>query len=357
MRLDDQRQYAKLDPNFVGQSIELLPDQMRQVLGEAPLIKIPRDYARVTQVVVNGMGGSNLGTHFTRSAWADEIKVPVTITPGYTIPAHVGKNTLYLVSSYSGTTEEPLSAIKEAKKRGAKLAAITENSPKSKLCKLMLKENIPGYIFKPEYNPSGQPRLGLGYSIFGQAVILAKAGMFTLKVKAMEDIIGRLEIWTRGLRPLSPSRQNPAKKLAAAIYDRIPTLIGAEHLVGNLHVARNQINECSKHFANYLEIPDLNHYTMEGLKFPIANKRNLVFVFFESALYSPRVRKRFALTKQVVKKNGIKVISYELKGGDKLTQSFELLQLGAWLSYYLGILNRVNPADIPYVDWFKAQLK
>lgn len=82
MNIDNKKIFEKLDQGRVGESLEYLPDQMRQVLDEARLIKIPSDYKKVTQVVVNGMGGSNLGTHFTRSAWADKIKVPITITPG-----------------------------------------------------------------------------------------------------------------------------------------------------------------------------------------------------------------------------------------------------------------------------------
>ncbi len=357
MNLDNQKLYEKLDPHFVGKSIEYLPDQMRQVLAESRLIKIPREYSQVTQVVVCGMGGSNLGTHFTRSAWSDQIKVPITIIPDYHLPAHVNKNTLVLLSSYSGTTEEVLAAAKEAKKKKAKLAAISENSPKSKLLKLMLKDDIPGYIFKPEYNPSGQPRLGLGYSIFGQAVILAKAGLFKIKVDEIEAIINKLELWTRKLRANVPTRSNQAKKLALLINKKTPILISAEHLKGNTHIIRNQINESSKNFATYLELSDMNHYTMEGLKYPVNNKKNLIALFFDSLLYDKRIQKRSQLTRQVIKKNKIPVVSHQLKAKNKLTQAFELLQLGAWLSYYMGILNQVDPVKIPYVDWFKEQLK
>jgi len=96
---------------------------------------------------------------------------------------------------------------------------------------------------------------------------------------------------------------------------------------------------------------------MEGLQFPKANSKNLKFIFFNSSLYHPRVQKRIELTKQIIKKNRIKYIDHELKGRNKITQGFELLQLGAWASFYLGILNRVDPSKIPYVDWFKKQLK
>ena len=91
--------------------------------------------------------------------------------------------------------------------------------------------------------------------------------------------------------------------------------------------------------------------------FPSANKKNLTFLFFDSKLYHPRVQKRAELTKQVIKKNGISIISHELKGQTKLAQAFEVLQLGSWVSYYLGLLNGVDPVKIPWVDWFKKRIK
>ncbi|MFC1678516.1 SIS domain-containing protein, partial [Patescibacteria group bacterium] len=352
----NQQIYKKLDPGQVGASMELLPDQMREVLSEARLIKVPYEYSKITNVVINGMGGSNLGAHIVKSLFSDQIKVPVNIEPGYYVPNYVNKNTLFIISSYSGTTEEPLSTYKEAKKRGAKIVAITARG-KGKLEKLMMKENIPGYIFTPQYNPSGQPRLGVGYSIFGMATLMAKAGLFKIKVREIVDIIASLEIWTRRLRPESPLAMNKAKKLAQAICGKAIVLVGAEFAAGNLHVMRNHINECSKYFATYLTLPELNHYAMEGLTFPKSNQKNLIFVFFDSKFYHPRVQKRSQLTKQVVKKNKIEVLSHELKGETKLVQGFELLQLGMWLSYYLGILNGVDPAKIAWVDWFKNELK
>lgn len=357
MILNNLNQIKKLDTGQVAESIELLPDQIRQVLEESRLIKIPPEYSKVTQVVVNGMGGSNIGAGIVKSAFSDQIKVPISIAPGYNVPAHINRNTLYLISSYSGNTEEPLSTYREAKKRKAKIMAITAHGKKNQLEKYMLKDNVPGYIFKPQHNPSGQPRLGLGYSVFGLAVMIAKAGLFKIKVREIEDIIASMEIWGRKLKPESPTATNIAKKIALKLFNRIPILTGAEFTMGNVRVLRNQINESSKHFATYLALPDLNHFAMEGLTYPKNNKNNLIFLFFDSKLYRSRIQKRAQLTKQVVKKNHIKVISYELKSESRIAQSFELLQLGAWISYYLGILNKVNPVKIPWVDWFKKQLK
>ncbi len=354
--LDDQKIYKKLDTDKVAESIQSLADQMKQVFDQAHLIKVPREYSRVTQVVVNGMGGSNIGIGLVKAALSDQIKVPISITPGYQVPASVNKNTLYLISSYSGTTEEPLSVYTQVKKRGAKIMAITEAGA-GKLARLMIKDKIPGFMFKPEFNPSGQPRLGLGYSVFGAAILLSKAGLFEIKKKDMAEIIDKLRLSDCRLGPLVPLKNNQAKKIAAKLYGRIPVLIGAEFLTGNLNILRNQINETSKNFAAYLELPDLNHYALESLVNPKSNKENLIFLFFDSLLYHPRVGKRADLTKQVVKQNKIQYVEHKLNGSTKFMQAFEMLQLGAWVSYYLAMLNNLNPVKIPWVDWFKKELK
>jgi len=356
MNLDNQEIYKKLDKHFVGKSIELLPAQMRQVLSEASLVKIPQEYSKINKVVLAGMGGSNLGIRIMRHAFADQIKIPININAGYGVPKYVDENTLYIMSSYSGTTEEPLSTYDEAKKRGAKIIAITEDAENNKLKEIILRDDIPGYIFKPEQNPSGQPRLGLGYSIFGIAMMLSEAGVIKIDVKEMEEIIDLLEVNSQELKVASASKENIAKKIALKLNAKAPILVGAEFLSGNLHVMRNQINETAKTFSSYLVLPDLNHYAMEGLQYPEANKNNLQFVFFNSDLYSSRIQKRLKLSKDVVTKNGIEVLEIKLKSKIKKAQCFELLQFGSWLSFYMGIMYGVDPVSDPWVDWFKKQL-
>jgi len=355
MDLNNPKIYKKYDTGQVTKSIQALPKQIKQVLNETDEIKIPNNYSKITQIVVNGMGGSNLGAGIIKAALGDKIKVPISIIPGYQVPANINKNTLYIISSYSGTTEEPLSTYQETKKRKAKIIAITKDNPGNKLKKLMLKEKIPGYIFKTKHNPSNQPRLGLGYSMFGTMALLAKAGLFKIKTEDIKKIISKLEVWNEKLRP--SAKNNIAKKIAKALYGKNPIIVGAECLIGNLRALRNQLCENSKNFSSYLTLPELNHYAMESLANPKSNSKNLIFLFFDSHLYHPRIKKRSDLTKQVIKKNKIKAVSYELTGKTKLEQAFELLQLGSWISYYLAILNKVDPVKILWVDWFKKKLR
>ncbi|MEK7098068.1 MAG: SIS domain-containing protein [Patescibacteria group bacterium] len=234
--------------------------------------------------------------------------------------------------------------------------AITSDG-NSQLEKIIMKDNVPGYVFRADKNPSGVPRLGLGYSVFGMAVMLAKSGLFTIDVKEIEQIITDLELWDHELRPQIKIKNNAAKKLAEKLYNRQIIVVGAEFLQGNLRTLRNQICETGKTFAGYLALPELNHYAMEGLGNPKSNKKDLIFFFIDSSLYHPRVQKRSELTKEVIKKNGIKYAEFKLRGRSRLEQSFELLQFGSWVTFYLAMLNNENPAKNPWVDWFKARLK
>lgn len=353
MNIDQISNFKKYDPYHVGESISFLPEQILEITDLSREIKIPKNYKNIKNVVVNGMGGSNLGAWILRDVFKDVLKKPLSIAPGYSIPGWVNKDTLYIMSSYSGTTEEVLSVYKELKKRKAKILIITTGG---KLEKIMKKDSVPGFVFDPSFNPSGQPRLGLGYSIFGIISLLSRAGLIKVTKNETEKIARMIYENNRNLEPAVNSKNNLAKKISLNLKNKIPILVGAEFLVGNLHTLRNQFCETSKNFAGYLEVPDLNHFAMEGLSYPLNNKKNLVFLFFDSGLYSARVQERMALTKKVIKKNGIEVLSYKFKAETKLEQAFEALHLGAWLTYYLGMLNNVNPLEVPYVDWFKKQL-
>lgn len=354
MNLDSPKQIKKLDTDLVSESIESLPQQIEHLLKEIKNIKVPSSYKNITNVVVNGMGGSNLGARIIRSALKRRLKYSIAITPGYVVPKHINNNTLYIVSSYSGTTEEPLSVLKELKKRKAKVLGITAGG---NLGKLMKRNNIPGLIFSPDENPSNQPRLGLGYSIFGMILLMNKIGLLSFTKKEIVSIINSLNKQNESLSITVPTKKNVAKTIAKNLYKKFPILVGSDFLVGNLHTMRNQMCENSKNFSCYLEVPDMNHFAMEGLMYPKENKKIMHFLFFNSHLYHKKVQKRFELTRKVVEKNGIKCSSHTLVGKTRLEQAFELLQLGTWITYYLGCLNQVDPVKIPWVDWFKKQLK
>ncbi|MDD4902749.1 MAG: SIS domain-containing protein [Patescibacteria group bacterium] len=353
MNINDTK---KIDEEKVAASIASLPAQIADIMKQAQKLKLPPAYKKINRVVVNGMGGSNLGARIVASVFKDEAKVPILIEPGYQVPAYIDRNTLYIISSYSGNTEEPVGTFVEAKKRGAKIIGITESGSKNRLAEIMEKEGVPGLIFNPTQNPSGQPRLGLGYAIFALLALLSRAGVIKINPLEIARIILALEKNNFRLDLTAADWKNPAKQVAKKIYGKEIVLVGAEFLEGNLHAWRNQFCETAKNFADYLVLPDLNHYAMEGLAHPASNKKNSIFIFVESDLYRPRIKKRSQLTREIVRKNKIEAIELKLKSKTKLAAAAELLQLGSWITFYLAMLNQVNPNSIQWVDWFKKKL-
>ncbi len=351
--LNDIDEIKKLDSKSMLGSLELLSAQVEEVLECSKKLKIPANYKKVKNIVVLGMGGSTLGAHILKSVFFNKLKGPLEIVNGYHVPEYVDKNSLVVVSSYSGTTEEPVFAMKEAMKRKAKLVIITSGGD---LSKVSLAMKIPGLIFSTNINPCGSPRMGLGYSIVGQLVLFTKAGLIKLTPKDLKNIILVLKKYDTEFGT-SNIDKNLAKEMAKNLFGKSVWYTAAEHLAGNAHAAANQTNENAKRFAGYFLIPELNHHLMEGMFYPESNKNNLSFVLLESSLYDVRIQKRFEITKKVLDKNEIKYFSYITQEKDKLLQACEVLVFGSYVSYYGALLQGIDPTAIPFVDFFKEQLK
>ena len=144
-------------------------------------------------------------------------------------------------------------------------------------------------------------------------------------------------------------------QLAEKLTGKIPVIVCAEHLSGNAHILANQINESAKQIALYFFLPELNHHLLEGLTFPKANRRDLFFLFFNSDNYFSRNQRRLKLTEEVLAKQKIKYRHFELTG-TRLEEAGQLLVLGSLLSYRLALVNGVEPAKIPWVNYFKRRL-
>ncbi len=342
----------KWDKNNMYASLQNFYLQCQQTLADESNIKIPVQYKKIKNILIAGMGGSTLGSHIIKSVFEKEIKIPFQIINNYTLPGSLTKDTLVVVSSYSGNTEETLSAFYQAKTTGAKIWILTAGG---KLKKLKEKHNIPGYIFNPCHNPCQEPRMGLGYFIFALLILLQKNGLIKIKKEKLKKITQELKKWSKQFSP--ENKNNFALKTAKKIRKKIPIVIGSEFLLGNAHILRNQFNENSKTFSCWMEIPEINHHLMEGLAYPKSNSKELIFIFLNSRLYHPRIKKRYPITQKIIQKNKIDFIEFCPSSPDKLSQSFEILAFGGFLSFYLAILNRLNPTPTQYVAYLKKELK
>lgn len=342
----------ELDKSRVYDSVLSFPKQIEHTAEMAKDFRLPDNYRNVKNVVVAGMGGSALGARVVDSLYANSLPVPLEIVNDYRLPGYVNGESLVVASSYSGSTEEVLACYQEAKQRMAK-TVITASG--GKLASLTEADSLPGFVYQAVHNPSNQPRLAIGYAISALMVIFARAGLIRIEekdfravIKAANDVNSICRVEADG---------NPAENLAQKLGGKIPILIGSEHLTGSVHVTNNQINENAKTFSADFVIPELNHHLTEGLKFPASNPQNLYFVFYESNLYHPRTVKRHLLTQKLIAEHQIGFSDYRPVTETRLEQAFEVIQFGNFYSFYLAILNGLDPAPVPTVDWFKKEME
>lgn len=347
----NRKQLISNDTQHALETIELLPKQCEQAWKEAAKIEFPNAYKEVTAIVVSGMGASWIGADIVQNVFKSTLTLPLHVVHTYHLPAFVGASTLFIASSYSGTTEETISTLSEALERKACALTISSGGTLSELAR---QKKLPHYTFNPEFNPAKSPRLGLGYSLTALLAILSQLGFIKVTNEDMHMVINHLKMRTAELMPESVG--NPAQKLAQALKDFIPIVVAGPFLLGNAHLFSNQFNETAKSFATYMQIPELNHHLMEGLNHPEGVSR-LKFLFLESDLHDERIQKRIQVTKEVVEKNKIGYEVYKPQGTSRLLQAFDTVLFGSFVTYYLAALYKENPTPNPWVDYFKKRLK
>lgn len=353
VNLDSIEEVKRIDQGNILGSIQALPDQMAQVWEEIKEKGVPDSCKVAKNVVISGMGGSALGGRIVDSLITDRARTPIEVFTEFRLPNYVSQDTFVILSSYSGNTEETLSAAHEALNRGAGLFCITTGG---KLGQFMEEHKLDGYLINPVHNPSGQPRMGLGYSIITVLAALAKCEFINLLDTEVHEAINIAREASEDFGISKMSSANLAKLTATKLKGKIPVLIASEHLLGVSHAFKNQLNENSKVFSLLFDIPELNHHLLEGLKNPAESMRFLHFMFFESDLYSKEVKLRYPITREVVEKQEVETSIYKLHSHKKLDQIFEELIFGSYVNFYLAMLYETDPAPIPWVDYFKQKL-
>lgn len=333
---------AKLDPQQTLQSTDLLVEQLKKSLAEVQALP-EQNFSNITNIVFCGMGASIYGAMVLKSLLGPNLQYPTEIVSDYHLPSFVNETTLVVLTSYSGTTEEVLSCANEALDKKAQIIVLTKGDKLAEFAKV---NNIFSYIFDGNLNPSGVPRLGLGYTVIGLIGLLHKAGIAKLDINLLQSAIENTQLNT-----LKEQAKNDVEKY----QNNIPVIFASEHLTGNAQILRNQFNETSKSFSAFYLIPDLNHHLMEGLQFP--TNAALKFFIFDSNNYTPKNKKRTELTIEVVKRNKRDVEIFNPNGKDIYEDVINTIVYGSYLTLFLGLSYQQNPAVNPWVDFFKAELK
>jgi len=349
MMLDEPASYEKFDPGDMGRRIRELPKTILDAWQAAGDFELPQEYRGVNKVLILGMGGSAIGGDLVRRLLIGESKVPISVLRDYHLPAWVDENTLVVASSYSGNTEETLSAFTQAMPIPAKKLVITTGG---KLLEMAGEADIPAFVFSYD----AQPRAAVAWGIFPLLNFLVRLGVVSDKAAEVAEAALVTEQFARKIEPNKTLDHNQAKELAYKFYGRIPVIYGADIAVEVAYRWQTQMNENAKHWAFAQAMPELNHNAVVGYQFPTELTPRFQVVMLRSNHLFQRNMTRYQVTADLLSRAGARVTFADGRGISPLAQMMSLILLGDYVSYYLAILNQIDPTPVEVINYLKSRL-
>ncbi len=308
--------------------------------------KFPQEYADAENIVVAGLGGSAIGGDLLFTYLAEELKIPFHVVRDYNIPAFVDEKTLFFAVSYSGNTEETLSAYGEAVSRSAKVVGITSGGELKKRCDADKKSVV--------VIPGGMPpRTALGYLFFP---MLGTLEHLNLVADKSEEVAETLTLLKELSEKYSSLPDNPAIALAQKLYGRISLIYGSKNTSAVALRWRTQINENSKTLAFHHLFPELDHNEIVGWEKLEQITQNFRVVILRDETDHKRVKTRMEVTKSIIGDAPAGIDEVESLGKSLLARIFSLVSLGDFVSFYLAMLNGVDPTPVVRIDALKKRL-
>ena len=167
------------------------------------------------------------------------------------------------------------------------------------------------------------------------------------------DILNKL---SRDFIETRPLASNPAKQLAAKLWGHIAVIYGAEMLSEVARRWKTQFNENSKAWAFCESFPELNHNAVAGYEFPLEAKERIFVLMLRSSSLRPQSLLRYEATAELLARAGIAYEFAEARGESVLAQVMSLILLGDYSSFYLAMLNEVDPTSIDAINFIKQYL-
>jgi glucose/mannose-6-phosphate isomerase len=321
--------------------VERFPAQLTEALEIGRNATLNKHTTAIRNVFVSGLGGSGIGANFTYEFVREELKVPFTVSKGYDIPKWVGKNTLAIVSSYSGNTEETLSAFELLLKTGAKIVCIASGG------KVIAKAKELGldYIQVPANWPS--PRACLGFSFVSQLAVLNKLKLISSKtIKQMEAAVKFLEKEQPRLRKMG-------EKLATDLHGKIPVIYTTDRMESVAVRFRQQVNENGKALCWHHVIPEMNHNELVGWR---EKNDKLAVVYFRNNDDFSRNAMRIDINKGIISEYTPNIIELWSKGKNFIEKSLYFVFLGDFATCFLCDLRGFDSIEVKVIDYLKSEL-
>ena len=300
----------------------------------------------VKNIVFAGMGGSALAALLSQS-WPG-YTIPFEVCRNYDLPNYIGPETLVIASSYSGNTEETLSALGQAEEKGSKIAIITSGG---KLADLARQKNY-ALLVEPGHM---QPRYATLYCYKALMVLLDRCGVGARQANQLAGKATFLQSAMTSWAPEVPTKDNPAKTLALELVGKSMVMYAGPKLAPAAYKWKISFNENAKNVAWYNQFPEINHNEFLGWTSHPVDKPYAV-VELRSTLEHPRVQKRFEVTERLLSGRRPSPEVVNVQGSDVLEQLLWAVAFGDFVSIYVALLNGIDPTPVELIEKFKQQL-
>lgn len=326
-----------------------LPEQFDEMLDLS--IELPDRYQKdYHNIVVSGLGGSAIGGDILRSYALGRCPIPIIVNRDYVLPSFVNERTLVMAVSYSGNTEETLSAYRQAQQNGADIIAITSGGKLSELAQAdaNLVVTIPGGM---------SPRAASGYLFCPLALLLEKMSLLPGVRSDIQETGQILRELRAEINPAVDGENNLAWQLAQKMQDHIPVIWGSS---GHSEIAamrwKGQINENAKAPAYYNTFPELNHNELVGFEASPELLTRLLIIILGDPDDHQQVKKRIRITADIVRAQVADVIEIKPRGKSWLAKLYSFIYIGDYASFYLALAYGINPTPVKVIDYLKAEL-
>ncbi len=341
---------SQIDPQDMFKGIYRFADQIQEALEIGAQINLQYDYSACENIVVAGMGGSAISGDVVETIAHQELKIPFYVNRNYKLPNWVDGKTLVICSSYSGNTEESLSAYEDALKKGAMICCISTGG--------QLSEKIQAKGFDLITIPGGlQPRAALAYSFVPILYLLRKIGLISNSL--IDDLSNSITSLEQKRETYSVGdASNPIFKMAKNIYGMIPIIYGTTDTTGVVALRwKSQLCENSKMLAYHNEIPEMNHNEIVGWGNNPDLLSELSVIWLRDKNDNEQVRKRQDITITLL--NDIDIMQHEVnaEGANNIDRLLNLINYGDWLSYWCAILHNTDPSPVEKINKLKKALK
>ena len=315
--------------------------QLREAMAIGEKAKLSAYSNSIQNVVIIGLGGSGIGGTIVSEIVAPFATAPIAVNKDYFLPAYVNENTLVIVSSYSGNTEETVQALQIALDKKAKIVCVTSGGKVLEVAK----EKGLDFILIPGGMP---PRACLGYSLTQLFYILNFYNIISDSFK--KDLVNSIKL----LDLENESIQNEAENIAKKLLNKIPVVYASAGSEGISVRFRQQLNENAKVLAWHNVIPEMNHNELVGWTKP---EEGLAVVIFRSGEDYDRIRKRIEINKKVIEQYAPEIIEIYAKGGSSIERMFYYIHIGDWISVFLADLKGIDAMEVKVIEHLKSSLQ